>query len=104
MEQFLTQADNKVDAVLSENDGMAGGVVAALEAQGLAGKVPVSGQDGDRPPSTGSRSARRPSRSGRTPRARQDGRRGGVALAGGTTDGVLPPSRSSRSRRPGATR
>ena len=47
MEQFLTQANNKVDAVLSENDGMAGGVVAALEAQGLAGKVPVSGQDGD---------------------------------------------------------
>ena len=33
--------------MLSENDGMAGGVVAALEAQGLAGKVPVSGQDGD---------------------------------------------------------
>jgi D-xylose transport system substrate-binding protein len=47
MEQFLTANDNKVDAVLSENDGMAGGVVAALEAQGLAGKVPVSGQDGD---------------------------------------------------------
>jgi D-xylose transport system substrate-binding protein len=46
-EQFLTAADNKVDAVLSENDGMAGGVVAALEAQGLAGQVPVSGQDGD---------------------------------------------------------
>jgi D-xylose transport system substrate-binding protein len=47
MENILTAADNKVDAVLSENDGMAGGVVAALEAQGLAGKVPVSGQDGD---------------------------------------------------------
>src|SRR6266849_2407616 len=47
MEQFLTQANNKVDAVVSENDGMAGGVVAALAAQGLAGKVPVSGQDGD---------------------------------------------------------
>ena len=47
MEQALTQADNDVDAVLSENDGMAGGVVAALEAQGLAGDVPVSGQDGD---------------------------------------------------------
>jgi D-xylose transport system substrate-binding protein len=47
MEQFLTQANNKVDAVLSENDGMAGGVVAALQAQGLAGRVPVSGQDGD---------------------------------------------------------
>ncbi len=47
MEQFLTQANNEVDAVLSENDGMASGVVAALEAQGLAGSVPVSGQDGD---------------------------------------------------------
>ena len=47
MEQFLTANSNKVDAVLSENDGMAGGVVAALKAQGLAGKVPVSGQDGD---------------------------------------------------------
>ena len=46
-EQFLTDANNEVDAVLSENDGMAGGVVAALEAQGLAGQVPVSGQDGD---------------------------------------------------------
>jgi D-xylose transport system substrate-binding protein len=46
-EQFLTAANNDVDAVLSENDGMAGGVVAALEAQGLAGEVPVSGQDGD---------------------------------------------------------
>ena len=46
-EQFLTAANNNVQAVLSENDGMAGGVVAALEAQGLAGKVPVSGQDGD---------------------------------------------------------
>jgi D-xylose transport system substrate-binding protein len=49
MEQILTQNENKIDAVLSENDGMAGGVVAALAAQGLAGKVPVSGQDGDLP-------------------------------------------------------
>jgi D-xylose transport system substrate-binding protein len=47
MEQCLTQENNAIDAVLSENDGMAGGVVAALEAQGLAGVVPVSGQDGD---------------------------------------------------------
>jgi D-xylose transport system substrate-binding protein len=46
-EQFLTAANNDVQAVLSENDGMAGGVVSALEGQGLAGKVPVSGQDGD---------------------------------------------------------
>jgi D-xylose transport system substrate-binding protein len=46
MEQCLTKTNNKVDAVVSENDGMAGGVVAALTAQGLAG-IPVSGQDGD---------------------------------------------------------
>jgi D-xylose transport system substrate-binding protein len=48
MEQFLTANQNKVDAVLSENDGMAGGVIAALKAQGLNGKVAVSGQDGDK--------------------------------------------------------
>ena len=47
MEQILAANDNKIDAVWSENDGMAGGVIAALAAQGLAGKVPVSGQDGD---------------------------------------------------------
>jgi D-xylose transport system substrate-binding protein len=47
MEQILAANNNQVDAVWSENDGMAGGVVAALAAQGLAGKVPVSGQDGD---------------------------------------------------------
>jgi D-xylose transport system substrate-binding protein len=47
MEQCLTSQKNKVDAVVSENDGMASGVVAALKAQGMAGSVPVSGQDGD---------------------------------------------------------
>ncbi len=47
MEQFLTDNNNDVDAVVASNDGTAGGVVAALEAQGLAGQVPVSGQDGD---------------------------------------------------------
>jgi len=47
MEQFLTANDNKVDAVVASNDGTAGGAVAALAAQGLAGVVPVSGQDGD---------------------------------------------------------
>jgi D-xylose transport system substrate-binding protein len=47
MEQFLTENNNDVQAVVAENDGMAGGVVAALEAQGLAGQVAVSGQDGD---------------------------------------------------------
>ncbi len=45
MEQILTANDNNVDAVLSQNDGMAGGAIAALEAQGL--DIPVSGQDGD---------------------------------------------------------
>ena len=44
----MTSTKNKVDAVVSENDGMASGVVAALKAQGMAGKVPVSGQDGDK--------------------------------------------------------
>ena len=47
MEQFLTVNNNKVDAVLSENDGMATGVSAALAAQGLTGHVALSGQDGD---------------------------------------------------------
>lgn len=47
MEQCLTQSDNDIQAALVENDGMAGGVVAALEAQGLAGEIPVTGQDGD---------------------------------------------------------
>ena len=47
MEQILTANNNAVDAVVASNDGTAGGVVAALAAQGLAGQVPVSGQDGD---------------------------------------------------------
>lgn len=47
MEQFLTENNNDVQAVVASNDGMAGGVVAALAAQGLEGAVPVSGQDGD---------------------------------------------------------
>ena len=47
MEQILTANDNKVDAVVASNDGTAGGVVAALTAQGLEGSIPVSGQDGD---------------------------------------------------------
>jgi D-xylose transport system substrate-binding protein len=47
MEQFLTANNNDVDAVVASNDGTAGGAIAALAAQGLAGSVPVSGQDGD---------------------------------------------------------
>jgi D-xylose transport system substrate-binding protein len=48
MEQFLTANNNKVDAVVAANDGTAGGAIAALDAQGLAGSVPVSGQDADK--------------------------------------------------------
>jgi D-xylose transport system substrate-binding protein len=47
METALAAANNDVQAVLSENDSMAIGVVAALDKVGLAGTVPVSGQDGD---------------------------------------------------------
>ncbi|MFN3605815.1 MAG: substrate-binding domain-containing protein [Cypionkella sp.] len=45
MEQILTANSNAVDAVMSQNDGMAGGAVAALAAQGM--NIPVGGQDGD---------------------------------------------------------
>jgi D-xylose transport system substrate-binding protein len=45
MEAALTRLSNKVGGVLVANDGMAAGVVAALTAQHLAGKVAVTGQD-----------------------------------------------------------
>ena len=41
----LGATNNDIQAVLSENDSMAGGVIAALEEVGL--QIPVSGQDGD---------------------------------------------------------
>ena len=44
MEQILTAAGNDVDGVIVANDGMAGGVIAALQAQGING-IPVTGQD-----------------------------------------------------------
>ena len=47
MEQILTDMDNDVQAVVAQNDGTAGGAIAALNAQGLAGEVAVSGQDAD---------------------------------------------------------
>lgn len=47
VENALTLANNKVDAILAPNDGTASGAIAALEAQGLAGKVPVTGQDAE---------------------------------------------------------
>ncbi|PIU20024.1 MAG: ATPase [Elusimicrobia bacterium CG08_land_8_20_14_0_20_59_10] len=47
VENALTAAQNRVDAVLAPNDGTAGGAIQALAAQGLAGKVPVTGQDAE---------------------------------------------------------
>ncbi|PIO96683.1 D-xylose transporter subunit; periplasmic-binding component of ABC superfamily [uncultured Pleomorphomonas sp.] len=47
MENALTAANNKIDAVIASNDGTAGGAIQALAAQGLAGKVAISGQDAD---------------------------------------------------------
>jgi D-xylose transport system substrate-binding protein len=49
MDACLAANNNEIDAVISENDSMATGVVAALDAVGLAGTVPVTGQDGDLP-------------------------------------------------------
>jgi D-xylose transport system substrate-binding protein len=45
MENILTAQQNKVDAVVASNDGTALGELQALAAQGLAGIVPISGQD-----------------------------------------------------------
>lgn len=47
MENALTANNNQIDAVIAANDGTAGGVVQALAAQGMAGKIPVSGQDAE---------------------------------------------------------
>jgi len=46
-EQALTANKNKIDAVLAPNDGTAGGCIQALAAQGLAGKIPITGQDAE---------------------------------------------------------
>src|SRR5690349_9875847 len=45
MENILSAQGNKIDAVVASNDGTALGALQALKAQGLAGKVPISGQD-----------------------------------------------------------
>ncbi|MBG0653175.1 D-xylose ABC transporter substrate-binding protein [Enterobacter asburiae] len=46
-ENALTANNNKIDAVVASNDATAGGAIQALSAQGLAGKVAISGQDAD---------------------------------------------------------
>ncbi len=38
---------HKIDAIIASNDGTASGAISALIEKGLAGKVPVSGQDAD---------------------------------------------------------
>lgn len=42
---LYTKNNGKIDGVVSANDTMAGGIVARLAANNLAGKVPVTGQD-----------------------------------------------------------
>lgn len=44
-EQLYTQNEGRIDGVVSANDTMAQGVIGRLSANGLNGKVPVTGQD-----------------------------------------------------------
>jgi len=47
MEEALAANNNEIDAVIAANDATAGKVIEALEKQGLAGKIPVAGQDAE---------------------------------------------------------
>ena len=47
VENALTNNNNNVVAIVMSNDGTAGGAIQALTAQGIAGKVLVSGQDAE---------------------------------------------------------
>lgn len=47
VENALTQNKNNVVAVVASNDGTASGAIQALDAQGLTGKVIVTGQDAE---------------------------------------------------------
>ncbi|NUU21308.1 MAG: substrate-binding domain-containing protein [Streptomycetaceae bacterium] len=44
-EQMLSAAGGSVDGVVAANDGLAGAAIEVLKTKGLAGKVPVTGQD-----------------------------------------------------------
>jgi D-xylose transport system substrate-binding protein len=44
-EQMFTQNKGKIDGVLAANDGLGGAAIAILQKNGVAGKVPVTGQD-----------------------------------------------------------
>jgi len=47
VEDTLIANKNKIDAILAPNDILAGASIEALKSKGLAGKVPVTGQDAD---------------------------------------------------------
>jgi D-xylose transport system substrate-binding protein len=42
---LYSKEGGKIDGIVSANDTMAGGIIARLQANGLAGKVPITGQD-----------------------------------------------------------
>ncbi len=46
-ENVLTATNNQIDAILASNDSTADGAIQALKEQGLAGKIPITGQDCD---------------------------------------------------------
>jgi D-xylose transport system substrate-binding protein len=47
MENALTANGNDIQGVLAPNDGTAGAVIQALAQQGMAGSIPVTGQDAE---------------------------------------------------------
>lgn len=47
VEDALIASDNKVNAILAPNDGIAGAAILALQLHGLEGKVVVTGQDAE---------------------------------------------------------
>ncbi len=76
MEQILTANDNKIDAVLSQNDGMAGGVISALALKASMARSELAARTAISPPSTGSPSAHRASAVEGRDRTRHGCRRG----------------------------
>jgi D-xylose transport system substrate-binding protein len=47
IELALDANDNQIDAIIAPNDTTAGAILEVLEERGLAGKIPVTGQDAD---------------------------------------------------------
>jgi D-xylose transport system substrate-binding protein len=44
-EQMMAETAGRIDGVLAANDGLANSVISVLKTKGMAGKVPVTGQD-----------------------------------------------------------